>query len=370
MPARSPRPATKPPATAMRAFLFSDLRGYTAFVESHGDAAAAGLLKEYRGLVRREVAKHKGAEVKTEGDSFYVVFTSPSAALDCAVAILRKVEARNAKEPGHPLRVGLGLHAGETVEFDDQFVGSAVNVAARLTAKAEAGELIVSDTCRGLVRTATSHAMTEQGALRLKGVSERIRAWKVEWREDVPPAAPEAPAQPSALLSPSAPAGPAGPAPGQLVSPVMIGREAEAARLVEMLALAAGGRGQTVLLAGEAGVGKSAIVRAAQEAASARGFRLLYGATMESDGGLPYAPFVAAVRSGFRGLDRDRLGRVLAQTAPDLAQLFPELGRDAREPSSAEQLRLSVAFHGLFTAFAREAPVLLVVEDLHWADEA
>ncbi|HUG56566.1 MAG TPA: hypothetical protein VMJ92_05750, partial [Candidatus Limnocylindrales bacterium] len=46
------------------------------------------------------------------------------------------------------------------------------------------------------------------------------------------------------------------------------------------------------------------------------------------------------------------------------------LGRDAREPSSAEQLRLSVAFHGLFTAFAREAPVLLVVEDLHWADEA
>lgn len=107
-------------------------------------------------------------------------------------------------------------------------------------------------------------------------------------------------------------------------------------------------------------------------AAGRAGFRVLYGATLESDKGLPYAPFVSAVRSGFRGIARERLGRVVTQAAPDLAQLFPELGKAQRAEggSAVEQHRLSVAFLGLFTTFAREAPVLVVVEDLHWADEA
>src|SRR5512141_1343759 len=121
--------ARKRPTTTTRAFLFSDLRDYTSYVESKGDAAAARLLREYRTLVRREVGRHAGAEMKTEGDSFYVVFDSPSAALECAVAILRAAHA-SAKDPAAaPLRVGVGLHAGETVEYDDQFVGSAVNIA-------------------------------------------------------------------------------------------------------------------------------------------------------------------------------------------------------------------------------------------------
>src|SRR5712692_618058 len=119
MPRAAPRPSTEAPrgarahAATTRAFLFSDLRGYTSFVEGHGDAAAAKLLREYRTLVRKEVARHRGAEVKTEGDSFYVVFESPSAALDCAVAIQRRVDAQARSQPDTPLRIGIGLHAGE-----------------------------------------------------------------------------------------------------------------------------------------------------------------------------------------------------------------------------------------------------------------
>src|SRR4030081_328615 len=149
-----PRPRTtssrRTRPTTPRAFLFSDLRDYTSYVEAKGDAAAARLLREYRTLVRREVARHEGAEVKTEGDSFYVVFESASSALECAVAILRAADAQNDRDPAMPLRIGVGLHAGETVEYDDQFVGSAVNIASRLAGKAGAMELRVSDTLRGL----------------------------------------------------------------------------------------------------------------------------------------------------------------------------------------------------------------------------
>src|SRR5687767_7482212 len=364
--------ARKPDKTVTRAFLFSDLRGYTDFVESRGDAEAAGLLREYRGIVRAAVARSGGAEVKTEGDSFYVVFESALAALDCAVTIHRAAQAYNDGHPAAPIRIGMGLHVGETVPYDDQFVGGAVNVAARLAAKAKAGELVVSDTFRGLVRTGQRYPMNDLGPQRLKGVTERLRAWMVEWREDgAPPVAAASTSAALPLLSRSEPPMPR-PVPGQLVCPVVVGRQAERARFAEHLAHARDGRGQTVLLSGEAGVGKSAFTRQAIEAATADGFRVLYGVTVESDGGLPYAPFVAAVRSGFRGIERERLGRVLAQTAPDLAQLFPELSKASRsEPATTvEQHRLSVAFQGLFSAFAREAPVLLVVEDLHWCDEA
>ncbi|MDP9253084.1 MAG: AAA family ATPase, partial [Chloroflexota bacterium] len=159
---------------------------------------------------------------------------------------------------------------------------------------------------------------------------------------------------------------------GQFLCPVVVGRVAEASRFAAALAAAKLGNGQTVVLGGEAGVGKSAFVRRADEQATADGFRILVGLTHQSDAGLPYAPFISAIRSGFRGLDRDELGRVLQRSAPDLAQLFPELGRlgGAEASTGIERHRLAVAFQHLFRAFAREAPVLLVLEDMHWADEA
>src|ERR1044072_7479944 len=99
-------------------FLFSDLRNYTGFVDAHGDAAAAAYLDRYRRLVRREVAEYGGAEIKTEGDSFYVVFPSASSAVQCGLAIVRATadEARESGAP--PITVGVGVHAGETVETE------------------------------------------------------------------------------------------------------------------------------------------------------------------------------------------------------------------------------------------------------------
>jgi class 3 adenylate cyclase len=165
-------------ASLARGFLFADLRGYSAFVERHGDQAGADLIRTYRDLVRAAVAAFRGAEIRTEGDSFYVAFDSPSAAVRCGLAIL--TAAAQAEGPdGRPIQVGVGVHAGETVETDEGYVGSVVNIAARVCARASAGELLVTDAVRALTATYLRVGFQARGRHRLKGIAEPVALYRV-----------------------------------------------------------------------------------------------------------------------------------------------------------------------------------------------
>jgi class 3 adenylate cyclase len=126
--------AVLPPASQAHSFLFADLRDYSRFADTQGDRAAAELLAAYRVLVRQEVERHSGAEIRTEGDSFYVVFPSASAAIRCGLSILAAARAASEEDPARPIHVGIGVHAGETAETAEGLVGSAVNIAARVCA--------------------------------------------------------------------------------------------------------------------------------------------------------------------------------------------------------------------------------------------
>ena len=171
-------------------FLFADLRDYTRYVESHGDRAAATLLDAYRLLVRAAVAEYGGAEIKTEGDSFYVVFPSASSAVLCGLAIIRSA-AEGREAGGAPIHVGIGVHAGETVETPEGYVGSAVNVAARVCSQARAGELLVTDTVRALTRTFLPVRFVDRRTRRLKGIAEPVVLYRVEPAQgEVPASAP------------------------------------------------------------------------------------------------------------------------------------------------------------------------------------
>jgi class 3 adenylate cyclase len=163
----------QPEAPQTRGFLFADLRGYTQFVEKHGDKAASELLSAYRALVRAAVAQFRGAEIRTEGDGFYVVFPSASSAIRCALAILEDA-AQSTDAAGGPLPVGIGIHAGETEDTAEGFVGSAVNIAARVCALAGPGELLITETVRGLVRTSMPLTIEPRGRRHLKGIREPI----------------------------------------------------------------------------------------------------------------------------------------------------------------------------------------------------
>ncbi len=157
-----------------RGFVFADLRGYTAYVEEHGDGDAARLLDAYRRLVRDVVRRYNGAEIRTEGDSFYLVFPSASDAVRCGLAIVTAAAAAEVQHPDQAIRVGIGVHAGESTETAEGYVGSAVNIAARVCAEAAAGEVLVTDTVRGLTRTSGDIAFTPRGSRTLKGISEPV----------------------------------------------------------------------------------------------------------------------------------------------------------------------------------------------------
>ena len=171
--------STSETAAITRGFLFCDLRGYTAFVETQGDRAAADLLEAYRDAVRDAIGATGGGEIRTEGDSFYVVFTSASAAVRCGLAIVAAAATRSEADPSRRIDVGVGIHAGELVEGREGYVGSAVNIAARVCAQAAAGEVLVTDTVRSLVRTSLDFSFRSRGRPHLKGIAEPIEVFAV-----------------------------------------------------------------------------------------------------------------------------------------------------------------------------------------------
>ena len=174
-------PIVNPASPHTRAFLFADLRGYTAYVERHGDSAGRDLLRQFRVAVREVIGTFGGAEIRTEGDSFYVVFASVAEAVRAGLAILAAVE--------QPIRVGIGIHAGESEDSDEGIVSGAVNLAARVCAAAAPGELLVTDTVRALTRTYLDVRFVSRGRRRFKGIGEPMALYQVVAAGDVLPRA-------------------------------------------------------------------------------------------------------------------------------------------------------------------------------------
>src|SRR4051812_5359952 len=155
--------------------------------------------------------------------------------------------------------------------------------------------------------------------------------------------------------------------------PVVIGRERELAVGARFLEEAASGHATFLLLTGEAGVGKGRMPRQGRETASRAGFRLLIGICQEHDRDFPFAPFLDAFRQHIRSMAPDAVAAIVGPERAIFARLLPELGlieRDVPPPLPPEQEKRCIfeAFVSLFTRLAREAPLLVALEDLHWAD--
>jgi ATP/maltotriose-dependent transcriptional regulator MalT len=161
----------------------------------------------------------------------------------------------------------------------------------------------------------------------------------------------------------------------RVTCPVLVGRDAELAQLGAVLQRAASGQPAIVVVAGEAGVGKTRLLtELAHHGAQAGAVTLSGGCLDVGEGVLAYAPLVEALRTLARTLDAEQLAQILGGARGELARLVPELGVGADgEPAAAAPLaptRLFESLLGVLHRLAEHAPVLLVVEDLHWADQS
>ncbi len=164
----------------------------------------------------------------------------------------------------------------------------------------------------------------------------------------------------------------AGTSKSTLARPPLVGRSAEMDRLAVRLSRAARGQGCAMFLIGEAGIGKTRLAHEALVLAREQGFLLLEGPAYALEGRLAYAPILAAFGPFLRRLDSPRQAR-LVSGLPDLGRLFTDLRLPAAEPlgdPALEKTRLFEAVARLLERLARETPVLLFVDDLHWADPA
>ena len=159
-------------------------------------------------------------------------------------------------------------------------------------------------------------------------------------------------------------------------SPVLIGRSSELERLRGALHAAYAGQGSAFLIAGEAGVGKTRLVAEVVDLAVADGTVVLLGGCIDlGDGAIAYAPIAEALRGLVRRLDPAELDRLLGAGRRELARLVPDLGPVPDGPASGLDLgsaqgRLFELLLGLLERLATRAPVLFVVEDLHWSDRS
>jgi class 3 adenylate cyclase len=152
--------------------LFTDIVNSTKRAETIGDRAWHDVLDRHNALVRREISRHRGHEVRTMGDGFLATFDGPARSIRCALAINEGVEALG-------LQVRAGLHTGEVEMADDDLSGIAVHIASRVATMAKPGQVLVSNTVRDLV-AGSNIRFHDEGSHSLKGLTESVRLFAAE----------------------------------------------------------------------------------------------------------------------------------------------------------------------------------------------
>lgn len=169
--------------SAFRAIMFTDLKDSTATTSRLGDAKALHFVHIHNALTRNALRQYNGHEVKHLGDGIMATFRSAVNAVECAVSIQKAFAAHNQQHPDATMHLRLGLSAGEPVEEDGDLFGSAVQLAARLCASAEPGQIVVAqivlDECQS-----HPYPFLDLGEITPKGFDHPVRVHEVQWRDD------------------------------------------------------------------------------------------------------------------------------------------------------------------------------------------
>jgi class 3 adenylate cyclase len=179
------RPGEPYVETAFRTILFTDIEGSTSLTQRVGDARAMTLLRSHDLIVREALQRNAGSEVKHTGDGMMASFRSVSGAIDTAIEIQRRLGELGATDAG-PLRVRVGIAAGEPVSEGGDLFGAAVQLAARLCQRAKPGTILAAGGVHDLA-LGKGFAFGKGARIRLKGFDEPVTACEINWQSNPEP---------------------------------------------------------------------------------------------------------------------------------------------------------------------------------------
>jgi tetratricopeptide (TPR) repeat protein len=341
----------------MRSVLFTDLVASTELRVRLGEERADQLRRTHDRILSDAVTTHGGEVVKGLGDGIMATFMSVSDAVAAAVAIQQAADLHGRRSPHEAFSVRVGLSVGDvTLDTGDVF-GVPVVEASRLCEAANGGEILVAELVRVLCRGRGSYQIEPYGDLELKGLAEPLPTCRVFWE----PAEDTVAGSESAIRFP----------PLLAAASPYVGRDGLLARLEETFGEVVATGCRMTLLAGEPGVGKTRTASELAHRAHAGGAVVLYG-RCDEDLGLPYQPFVEALDFYTAETSVPMLGRLrseLVRLLPQMAERVPHLGQPiASDPRSEEHL-LFEATASWLSELTATVPVVLVLDDLHWADK-
>ena len=379
-PSQEPKPQPAEAERRQLTVMFCDLVGSTAMSEGLDPEDMRDVIRAYQNMVAGEVARFEGHVAKFMGDGVLAYFGWPRAHEDEAeraarsgLSILHAIAVMTTPQ-GEPLAARIGIATGLVVVGDlvgegaaqeEAVVGDTPNLAARLQALAEPGQMVVAEATRRLLGDAFD--LTNLGTHTLKGISEPTTAFAV-------------------LAERSTESRFAARSTGSILP--LIGRDEEIALLMERWRQARAGEGQMVLLTGEAGIGKSRIAHSLVDAlAGEEHLRISYQCSPYYTGSALYpAIHHLTLAAGLAGSDSPerklhKLEALLRQAWDDISIAAPLLGslvglREAAEarhgsPIYSPQQRRARTLEALvdwLTSLAAKTPVLFVLEDAHWID--
>jgi class 3 adenylate cyclase len=162
--------------------LFTDIESHTEMMSRLGDVKGRGVLREHDRIMRELFRAHGGSEIKGTGDGFMTSFGSATRALECAIALQRAFARYSEGHPDEPIRVRIGLNAGEPVAEDGDLFGASVTMASRIMSKAAGGEIFASNVVRELCG-GKSFMFADRGESTMRGFEDSVRLYEVRWRD-------------------------------------------------------------------------------------------------------------------------------------------------------------------------------------------
>ena len=359
--------------------LFTDLVASTELLVKLGDDEADRVRRDHFDVMRGAIRAHEGREVKTIGDSFMVAFASTLQAIECAISMQQGTHRANSSvEESERLQLRIGLEVGEATHEDGDYFGTSVVIAKRLCDLAGGGQVLVSQLMRRLVGSRGTFTFRELEPRAVKGIADAFALCEVMWE----PA--ERPVEESEDADFAGAAAPLPPLIASGETTAFFGRDSELRELQSCWERARSGERRLFLLAGEPGIGKTRLAAHFGRLAHADGAAVLYGQCFE-EAILPYQPFVEALRHYVLSSSSARLrvqvganGPVLARLIPELAQQLPDLLSSAlptrslpnpvQDDPQGERYRFFDAIAAMLVEISQERPLVLILDDLHWAD--